>query len=79
MVYSFYALMTAQPLFGFMLAATYVDFEGVTQPAPAPRFSRTQGEIQSSAALAGEHSEQVLRDWGLDETRIDELKVAAAI
>jgi alpha-methylacyl-CoA racemase len=59
--------------------ATYVDFEGVTQPAPAPRFSRTQGEIQSSAALAGEHSEQVLRDWGLDETRIDELKVAAAI
>ena len=59
--------------------ATYVDFEGVTQPAPAPRFSRTQGEIQSSAALTGEHSEQVLRDWGFDETRIDELKAAAAI
>ncbi len=26
-VYSFYALMIAQPLFGFMHAATYVDFE----------------------------------------------------
>ncbi len=59
--------------------ATYVDFEGVTQPAPAPRFSRTQGEIQSSAALAGEHSEQILRDWGFDETQIDNLKTAAAI
>ncbi|MCH7672615.1 MAG: CoA transferase [Proteobacteria bacterium] len=59
--------------------ATYVDFEGVTQPAPAPRFSRTQGEIQSSAALAGEHSEQVLRDWGFDETEINNLKTAAAI
>ncbi|MCH8137100.1 MAG: CoA transferase, partial [Proteobacteria bacterium] len=59
--------------------ATYVDFEGVTQPAPAPRFSRTQGEIQSSAALAGEHSEQVLRDWGFDETQINNLKTAAAI
>ena len=78
-VHAFYALMIAQPLLGFMQAATYVDFEGVTQPAPAPRFSRTQGEIKSPAALAGEHSEQVLRDWGFDETQIDNLKTAAAI
>ena len=58
---------------------TYVDFEGVTQPAPAPRFSRTQGEIQSSSALAGEHTDEVLAEWGFDVDKIEELKVAGAI
>lgn len=59
--------------------ATYVDFEGVTQPAPAPRFSRTPSAIQSAAALAGEHSEQILSDWGFDAAQIVELKTVAAI
>lgn len=58
---------------------TFVDLDGVVQPAPAPRFSRTQGEIQSSAALVGEHSEQVLADWGFDSERIAQLKAANAI
>ena len=58
---------------------TYVDFEGVTQPAPAPRFSRTESQIQSSAAMAGEHTEQVLADWGFAENEIELLKTAQAI
>ncbi len=58
---------------------TFVEFEGVVQPAPAPRFSRSQGEIQSPAALAGEHSEQVLADWGFESERIAQLKKADAI
>ena len=58
---------------------TYVDFEGVIQPAPAPRFSRTQGEIQSAAAIAGEHTEQVLADWGYSAKEIEELKEVNAI
>ncbi|MXY89341.1 MAG: CoA transferase [Gammaproteobacteria bacterium] len=58
---------------------TFVEFEGVVQPAPAPRFSRTQGEIQSPAALVGEHSEQVLADWGFESERIAQLKEADAI
>ena len=58
---------------------TYVDFDGVVQPAPAPRFSRTQGRIQSSAAIVGEHSEEVLADWGFSKERIDELKASNAI
>ena len=58
---------------------TYVDFDGVMQPAPAPRFSRTQGRIQSSAAIVGEHSEEVLADWGFSKERIDELKASNAI
>lgn len=58
---------------------TFVEFEGVTQPSPAPRFSRTQSEIQSSAALVGEHSEEVLADWGFDTQQIDQLKSSKAI
>ncbi len=58
---------------------TFVDFEGVVQPAPAPRFSRTQGAIQSQAALVGEHGEQVLADWGFSSESIARLKAAAAI
>ncbi len=58
---------------------TYVDFEGVTQPAPAPRFSRTESQIQSSAAMAGEHTEQVLTDWGFTENEIEQLQTAQAI
>lgn len=58
---------------------TYVDFEGVTQPAPAPRFSRTPGAIQAPSALVGEHTEEVLTGWGFSEDQINELKAAEAI
>ena len=58
---------------------TFVDFGGVTQPAPAPRFSRTQGEIQSTAALVGEHSAEILADWGYSDTEIAALQKAEAI
>ena len=58
---------------------TFVEFDGVTQPAPAPRFSRTQGNIQSPAALVGEHSEQILADWGYNNADIAQLKLADAI
>lgn len=58
---------------------TYVDYEGVTQPAPAPRFSRTKSEIQSHAAMAGEHTEEILSDWGYDKDEIDQLRNANAI
>lgn len=59
--------------------ASFVDFEGVTQPAPAPRFSRSQTGIQSAAAIAGEHSEEILKDWGFDDHTIAELARENAI
>ena len=58
---------------------TYVEFDGVTQPAPAPRFSRTQSQIQSSAAIVGEHSEEILTDWGFEESEIEKLRAAKVI
>ena len=48
--------------------------EGVTQPAPAPRFSRTQGKIQSSASLIGENSEEILGKWGFTNDQINNMR-----
>ncbi|WP_420548880.1 CaiB/BaiF CoA transferase family protein [Curvivirga sp.] len=45
---------------------TFVNNDGVTQPAPAPRFSRTKAKIQSSPPYPGQHTEEVLKDWGID-------------
>jgi alpha-methylacyl-CoA racemase len=44
---------------------TFVNVHGQTQPAPAPRFSRTPGEIHTAAPKPDEHREQILRDFGL--------------
>ncbi len=53
---------------------TFIEVDGVTQPAPAPRFSRTPGAVQSCAATVGQHSEEILRDWHIDADRIEQLK-----
>ena len=42
---------------------TFVNYEGVTQPAPAPRFSKTPGEIQRPPASPGAHTDEILSDW----------------
>ena len=58
---------------------TFIDLEGVTQPAPAPRFSRTKAEVISSPALVGEHSEEILKDLGLSAEEISSLKSSGGI
>jgi alpha-methylacyl-CoA racemase len=42
---------------------TFVEVDGVVQPAPAPRFSRTVPELRSPAAST-ENPADVLREWG---------------
>ena len=42
---------------------TFVEVEGVTQPAPAPRFSKTPGAIQRPPASPGAHNDEILKDW----------------
>ena len=42
---------------------TFVEVDGVTQPAPAPRFSLTPGQIQRSPPSIGEHTSEVLEEW----------------
>lgn len=44
---------------------TFVDSDGVRQPAPAPRFSRTPGQIQGPPVRPGQHTRAVLADWNV--------------
>ncbi|NSC24765.1 CoA transferase [Streptomyces albus subsp. chlorinus] len=44
---------------------TYVEHGGITQPAPAPRFSATPTRVTSGPALPGAHAAEVARDWGI--------------
>ncbi|MDH3902296.1 MAG: CoA transferase, partial [Xanthomonadales bacterium] len=43
---------------------TFVSIDGITQPAPAPRFSRTASEIGSAAGPVQSNLYQVLKEWG---------------
>ncbi len=58
---------------------TFVEVAGVTQPAPAPRFSRTTAEIQRPPSHAGQHTEELLGELGYDADRIDSLRSAGAV
>ena len=58
---------------------TFVRVDGVTQPAPAPRFSRTQGEIQSPPPWPGQHTAEALRAWGVPPEAIAERMQSGAI
>jgi alpha-methylacyl-CoA racemase len=52
---------------------SYVDIDGIVQPAPAPRFGRTPGKIQKSPAQRGENTISVLKDHGFTDADIDDL------
>jgi alpha-methylacyl-CoA racemase len=45
--------------------STYVEVDGVMQPAPAPRFSRTPPALGPPPARPGQHTVAALTDWGL--------------
>ena len=57
---------------------TFIEVGGVTQPAPAPRYSRTSTAPPTPPAHAGAHTREVLVDWGLDAQHIDALIAAGA-
>ncbi|MFI5047621.1 MAG: CaiB/BaiF CoA transferase family protein [Acidimicrobiia bacterium] len=49
---------------------SFVTVDGVVQPAPAPRFSRTAAPAPSPPSLAGDHTLVVLEELGLDATEL---------
>jgi alpha-methylacyl-CoA racemase len=57
----------------------FVDIAGVTQPAPAPRFSRTAPHVSCAPAAPGEHTGDILATWGWTLDAIAALKAAQVI
>ena len=58
---------------------SYVEIEGVTQSAPAPRFSRTPSEIGNVAVVNGANTEELLSSLGFDEKAIAALTESGAV
>ena len=58
---------------------SYVEIEGVTQSAPAPRFSRTPSEIGNVAVVNGANTEELLSSLGFDEKAITALTESGAV
>ena len=57
----------------------FIDVDGVTQPAPAPRFSRTAPEVRCRPPTAGENNHDALLAWGFSEQDIAALTAAGAL
>jgi len=56
---------------------TYVERDGVTEPAPAPRFSRTAPSLTTAPpAQPGQHTVEALAAWGVAE--VDRLLASGA-
>jgi alpha-methylacyl-CoA racemase len=58
---------------------TFIEIDGVTQPAPAPRFSRTTTQVLTPPAHPGQHTREILTDWGIPQDRIEQLIASGAV
>ena len=58
---------------------TFVTNAGIVQPGPAPRFSRTPGEIQRPPSSPGQHTDEALADWGIPADRVAALRKTGAV
>ena len=58
---------------------TFIDIAGITQPAPAPRFSRSVSDLPLPPSAPGEHTVDGLKDWGFSSSEIDALRNSGAI
>jgi alpha-methylacyl-CoA racemase len=63
----------------FKARGSFIDVDGVTQPAPVPRFSRTQTDAPEAFAGPGIGGRDLLSDWGFDKARIDALQKQGVI
>lgn len=54
----------------------FCEIDGVVQPGPAPRFSRTKPEIESAPAVIGEHTDEILAEFGFSDEEIGRLNAA---
>ena len=61
------------------LRGTFVEVEGITQPAPAPRFSRSAPEISGPPVQPGHDTDEALADWGFGEADVARLRDIGAL
>ena len=54
----------------------FCEIDGVVQPGPAPRFSRTKPEVRSAPSVVGEHTDEILAEFGFSDAEIDRLNAA---
>ena len=58
---------------------TLEEHDGVVQPAPSPRLSRTPGAVSGPPARPGEHTRAALVDWGFAEQEVAELEQSGVV
>jgi alpha-methylacyl-CoA racemase len=58
---------------------SFIDVQGSIQTAPAPRFSRTPGEVQRLPVKPGADSDEILGELGMDKATIAALRAAGAV
>ena len=58
---------------------TYTQVDGVTQPQPAPRFSRTASTLRNTPPAPGSDTARVLADWGFPPEEVARLQKIAAV
>jgi alpha-methylacyl-CoA racemase len=59
--------------------ASFVEVEGVVQPAPAPRFSRTPAPTPGPPAMAGEQTIEILERKGFSAEEVNALLEAGVV
>ena len=57
----------------------FVDVDGVSQPAPAPRFSGTPTTSPTPPPAPGQHTDEVLTGLGLSQGEIGKLRRQGAV
>ncbi len=57
---------------------SFIELDGIVQPAPAPRFSRSEVGVSHGSRIPGEDTPTVLPEAGLGEAEITELVESAA-
>ena len=58
---------------------TFAEIDGVVQPAPAPRFSRTPSAVSRPPSPPGADTVSGLVEWGVDEGAIAKLRESGAL
>ncbi len=58
---------------------TFTELDGVLQPSPAPRFSRTEPSLSTSSRIPGEDTVEVLKGAGVSESEIESMLQSGAV